>query len=387
MADDLKAGLLREEVLSELELGEALFSSVVRAVPFVRALTQAAGVSEETLSRYLLRTDAPHVEQVVPLVDVLAELPTGLPFRLFALPVRRDAVTGTVDIVVADVSDPHPAEEFAFHLGKPVRVVRASVTAIDDALASLRSRLGDTVERPSVTPPWGTVVDDSVRRGTTFSSLPRSSLGSEIPIPLMRRAFAGTSGGTERPPQLVDNVTPSLSPILSMMPTDEFSLQLRNFEGATGRDRVLEIALAAARLLSPRAALLVVRRGAYVGWACTPEFGEQAALAAISIPLDVPSVFHDAATEGLYFGGLRHDDVHAKLVALMGGEGRVSAADQFAAAPIRVGGKTAAVVLVDGPADRLLETKRLDELSRRAGRSLARVVQELAASRQNSNRK
>src|SRR5690349_22143737 len=36
------------------------------------------------------------------------------------------------------------------------------------------------------------------------SEPPKSGLGSEIPIPLTRRAFGPVAGGTQRPPPLVD---------------------------------------------------------------------------------------------------------------------------------------------------------------------------------------
>ncbi|MBF5066946.1 hypothetical protein G6O45_27430, partial [Salmonella enterica subsp. enterica serovar Istanbul] len=82
----------------------------------------------------LARSEAPYLRQVVPLAELVDRLPPGLCARLLALPVRRDAITGTVDVVVADAGDPHPGSEIAFHLGAPVRLVRASPAAIEKAL-------------------------------------------------------------------------------------------------------------------------------------------------------------------------------------------------------------------------------------------------------------
>jgi hypothetical protein len=56
--------------------------------------------------------------------------------------------------------------------------------------------------RANWTPPWGTPVHNAER--SAKSEPPRSALGSEIPIPLTRRTFAAVSGGTQRPPPLVD---------------------------------------------------------------------------------------------------------------------------------------------------------------------------------------
>ena len=106
-------------------------------------------MTPEVLGRYLARTEAPYLRQVVPLVELVDRLPPGLCARLLAIPVRRDAITGTVDVVVADASDPHPAKEIAFHLGAPVRAgSRRRPTAIEEALRRLRSRSLPPSARP-----------------------------------------------------------------------------------------------------------------------------------------------------------------------------------------------------------------------------------------------
>src|SRR5262249_28867616 len=83
-----------------------------------------------------------------PVSELVERLPRGLCKRLLALPVRHDAITGTIDVVVADTADAHPATEIGFHLGAPVRVVRAPVSAIEDALRRLRMS-----SSPSLPPP------------------------------------------------------------------------------------------------------------------------------------------------------------------------------------------------------------------------------------------
>jgi len=64
----------------------------------------------------------------------MALLPDGICLRLAAVPVRRDPVTGTVDVAVLDARDEHAAQEIGHHLHAPVRIVRASLDAIRDAL-------------------------------------------------------------------------------------------------------------------------------------------------------------------------------------------------------------------------------------------------------------
>lgn len=140
MADELTKALLLEEVAEPRAVAEALFASVMDNVPLVRALVDVRAVRPEILGRYLGRTDAPFLRHVVPVMELVDRLPEGLCARLLAVPVRRDAITGTIDVVVPDPADPHPAREIAFHLGAPVRAVRAPVAAIEEGLRRLTMR-------------------------------------------------------------------------------------------------------------------------------------------------------------------------------------------------------------------------------------------------------
>ena len=619
MTDELTKTLLLEEVASRDAVAGALFASITGDVPLVQALLDTNALSAEMLARYLSRSEAPQLRQVVPLVEVVEKLPPGLCARLLALPVRRDAITGTIDVVVADATDPHPAREIAFHTGAPVRLVRATVAAIEDALHRLRThslpapptradgtapsttfhadahaalharsaesagpisgftpgrplgwgapdaftaaamaaddeRLYDSrprgsvgpssrtfrgntlppadpalripgsrvmlealsaealrpsrvpssqrqahvlpglataaASRPSVTPPWGTEVHAPApvaapppsAANAGKSEPPRSGLGSEIPIPLTRRTFAAVSGGTQRPPPFVDprdplgegyavdaanfrqivevnersrfidattqgtmadvpyangstrpvgestssasasfestdglskgaanaiaNTAPSNAPpprasmnpgagfagvaigagsfipgpppLPAIGPFNAFAAQvalsdiggiLAALRAAGSRDEVLELVLTGARMVAHRVGIFVVKRGGYLGWACTAEFGERTSLQAILIPLESPSIFDEAVRDGIYLGPLRHDETHAALLHVMRGASR-----DVAAVPIRVSGKTAVVILADELGDTMLATRRLEELARAAGEAFARIV-------------
>ena len=542
MPDELTKALLLEEAASEAAIAEALFASVTGAVPLVLALTEARAVSLEVLGRYLARTEAPYLRHVVPLAEVVDRLPPGLCYRLFAVPVRRDAITGTIDVVVADTSDPHPGNEMSFHLGAPVRLVRAPIAAIDEAVRRTRSqslmppasqqapqthrepprlpdddRLYDSRPRagesnyspfkggtmppmappspfkggtlpppaPSLkvdylphdpldrvpsealrpsrlppsqrqahvvptspaaqghapiappstdgagqrrsrdTPPWGTQVH-SARGSAPPSDQPRSALGSEIPIPLTRRTFNAVSGGTQRPPPLRDPSTSGLGegipvdpahfrqivelqergrgpaelPMPSMpqipkeppvasfipgpppmpgggvfaayapqVPAADIGGILAALRAASSRDEVLELVLTGARIVALKIALFVVKRGGYLGWACTPEFAERGSLQAILIPLESASVFDEAVREGLYLGPIRRDEVHASLLHVMRGASR-----DVAVVPVRVSGKTAVVLVADELGDTMIATRRLEELAHAAGEAFARIV-------------
>lgn len=517
MPDELTKALLLEEAASEAAIAEALFASVTGGVPLVQAMIDARAVTPEVLARYLARTETPFLRQVVPLVEVMDQLPAGLCARLLAIPVRRDAITGTIDVVVVDASDPHPGSEIAFHLGAPVRLVRGTAAAIEEALRKPRrapsippgsrppapdrpapddERLYDSRPRAPIpsfkggtlpppdpglrigvgpagsafdamatealrpsrvpqsdrqahvmpapaasqrrtrdTPPWGTPVHNQSSSAAS-SDHPTSGLGSEIPIPLTRRTFTAVSGGTQRPPPLVDPKDSALGegyaidvgdfrqivevqervrgqtervmgspphgvPVNSFIPGPPplpsvgggggggvmgggggtfaaFAPQipfadiggiLSALRAAGSRDEVLELVLTGARMVALKVALFVVKRGGYLGWACTPEFGERGALQAVLIPLESSSVFDDAVRDGLYLGAIRHDDVHAPLLYVMRGASR-----DVAVVPIRVSGKTAVVIVADELGDTMLATRRLEELARAAGDAFMRIV-------------
>lgn len=520
MPDELTKALLFEEVVPEDAMADALFASVTGGVPLVQALTETGAVSPEVLARYLARTEAPYLRQVAPVAALVERLPPGLCARLLALPVRHDAITGTVDVVVADARDSHVAAEFAYHLGAPVRLVRASVPAIEEALRRLRSqslppppripesrppasrapdsrpaafsdvrdddriydsrpragspgsfrggtlpppppslKLGfvahQTLEaltsealRPSrapasdrqahsvpeagssqrskqlrrATPPWGTPVHNAT--SSVGSDPPRSGLGSEIPIPLTRRTFTAVSGGTQRPPPLVDPKDSALGEGYAVDPAHfrqivEVNERMRSVDlshsypaapattvgsvipgpplmpgggafaayapqvpfadiggilaalrAAGSRDEVLELVLTGARIVALRVALFVVKRGGYLGWACTPEFGDRGALQSITIPAGhAGSAFDDAVRDGLYLGPIRNEEVHLALLHVMRGASR-----DVAIVPIRVSGKPAVILVADELGDTMLATRRLEELARAAGDALARIV-------------
>jgi hypothetical protein len=162
-----------------------------------------------------------------------------------------------------------------------------------------------------------------------------------------------------------------LQPEPPQLPFAEIGGILAALRAAASRDEVLELVLTGARLVALKVALFVVKRGGYLGWACTPEFADRGALQAVLIPLESASVFDEAVREGLYLGAMRHDEVHAALLHVMGGASR-----DVAVVPIRVSGRTAVVVLADALGDTMLATRRLEELAHAAGEAFARIVRQ-----------
>lgn len=418
MPDDLTKALLVEETAAPRAIAEALFSSVTGRMPLLQALVESGAVTPQVLARYLARTDEPQLERVVPVQDLVDRLPAGLCARLLAVPVRRDAITGTIDIAVADPADTHPAEEIAFHLQSPVRVVRASVPAIEEGLRRARMQSVAPPRRMSSELPPSRPEPFAPRRRNTPtwgnkppSEAPTPSTSSDIPIPLTRRAFANNDshrGGTQRPPAPFDpdeklgkgySVAPgflepaievrgraasavgALSPAIpAPPPTGGFAAfapnppadvgsVLASLRIATTRDEILDLVLTGARAVALKVALFVVKKGSFQGWSCTPELGDRAELQNVTVSMDTETVFDVAVKEGMYLGPLPNDDAHRRLVGFMRGASR-----DVAITPIRVSGKTAVVVVADSLGDTMIATRRLDEISRAAGEAFARIV-------------
>lgn len=152
-------------------------------------------------------------------------------------------------------------------------------------------------------------------------------------------------------------------------PFGDASSAIGALKAATDRDQVLDILLHGARMVARRVALFVVKRGGFVGWSCSPEFGDRAALQALLVPTTSASILSTAMNEGLYLGAIRHDEVHAPLLRLMQGATR-----DVAATAVRVAGRTALVIVADELGDTMIATRRLEELARAAGEALSRIL-------------
>ncbi|MEO6417940.1 MAG: hypothetical protein ABIP39_00935, partial [Polyangiaceae bacterium] len=119
MAFELGRALLLSDAVTSGALARALFAVATEGIPLPRALIALGAVDAERLEEELARTDVPLVRHVVPVADLFEALPAGLCSRLLALPIRRDALTGTIDVAVVDPRDPHAAREIAHILKAP----------------------------------------------------------------------------------------------------------------------------------------------------------------------------------------------------------------------------------------------------------------------------
>ncbi len=183
---DLGRRLIAAGVVPPEEVEAALFLSCVRGVPFARVLLDRGAVSARGLEEELERVGGLGLRQVVGSADLVARLPRAMCRRFAALPVRVDNVTGTVDVAAADPLDAHIPAEFGFHLGAPIRVLRAPIAAIEEAIRRLE--LDDQTPGPGrsrrVTPPFP--------HGAPQSSVPPPEV-EEAPILLVRRLAGAPS--------------------------------------------------------------------------------------------------------------------------------------------------------------------------------------------------
>ena len=127
----ITAGLVPPE-----EVEAALFLAVHLGIPFARALIDRGAITERALDEELDRRGDVPLRQVVPDYTLADRLPKGMCRRLAAVPTRIDPGSGTIDVAAADPFDPHIPHEFAFHLGGPIRVLRASLSVIEEAVRS-----------------------------------------------------------------------------------------------------------------------------------------------------------------------------------------------------------------------------------------------------------
>ncbi len=140
----LARALLASEAVTPDALAEAILLAASRGTSLTRGLIAAHAIDapslEQFLDKFLEGVPAPVLLRVVPMRDLALRLPPGLCERLQAVPVRRDPLTGTVDVAVVDARDPHAAAEVSHFLQAPVRMVRTSLASMEAALVQVHAQ-------------------------------------------------------------------------------------------------------------------------------------------------------------------------------------------------------------------------------------------------------
>jgi hypothetical protein len=416
--------LLLSGAVGQAEIQAALLRHLAGGTPFIRALLEIGGVSERAIEEELMRSPAPVLDVVVPLPSVVDQLPEGLCRRLLAVPVRRDDRSGLVDVAVVDPYDPHAADEIAFHLKTEVRILRARLSTVDEALARIEQGVysDKVIVRKSEPPPAPRspsgppipLVRKSARAGEGFvggrsvspsdddetievlgvrdiveqmdgDGTVTDDLGQPV-MPLttskVPRAPGLPSFGNEEPkPKKVDTVPPAtsrgpFSPKAPVPPFADIEGVLAAIDKARTRDEVIDNLIAGMSTVARRVGAFAVKKRGFRGLACNSDLGEPKGFREIEIPTDAPTVLGIATSKGSYLGPLPATPPHEALLRFMQGS-----SGEVAAVLVSVAGRPAVVLFADQLGDTMIATRRAEQLGKEASRAFSRILTDAKSDR------
>ena len=364
----------------------ALFEAVNRGVSLTQAVNELYPELVELLERALDRGDFPAIHTVRPLADLVRALPAGMCERLLALPVHRDARTNRVDVASVDVLDGHVASEFAFHLGVPIRVLRAPFAELVVALEGLHA---SGIFLPGLSKIL--TGDRSPSQGQIEAARERVERPSEYPIPLVKKSLAPNPAWTPDSPAL-SFVGPDAfesddalnEPVLSLGRPKPFSTPELEVAGPPWAVEFEDSVAALERAESPeqvvaglceglrpvRVLIFAVRNTSFDVRGGSAALGPSSELRAISVPSGNGSLLDAATRVGFYLGPF------AQLAALTSLEGKWAApagSDCYARA-VNVSERPSLILLMAGFSESTEATRRADVLARSASSALERIV-------------
>ncbi|HYQ41921.1 MAG TPA: hypothetical protein VER11_08135 [Polyangiaceae bacterium] len=363
----------------------ALFDAVKRGVSLTQAVNELYPELVELLERALDRSDFPAIHTVRPLADLVSALPVGMCERLLSLPVHRDVRSDRIDVASVDALDGHVANEFAFHLGVPVRVLRAPFEGVVAALEGLHASGIFLPGLSKILP-----ANRSARPAAAQPSVPPVEHRSEPALPLVRRSLAPNPAWTADSPAFSIVVPPVPAeetlnePVLSLGRPKPFTPP--EFE-IVGPPWTLEFEAAVELLdraetpesvvsglcegLAPvKAVVFAVRSLTFDVRGGSPGLGTPNELRAISVPAGTGTVLDTATQVGFYLGPF------PPILGLASLEGKWAAAvgsDCYARA-VNVSDRPSLVVLMTGFSESTEASRRADVLARAAGTALERIV-------------
>ncbi len=363
-------------LVSRGALGRAIEAHLEGGSNVLASLVLEGELSERLLDGELERSGTPCVSNVFPMRRACERVPPGLLRALYAVPVHEDPRSGLVEVAALDPSDPHVRAELSYHLGAPIRLVRAPLGLLREALRALERRPSSAPVRPverRVTPAYLSLPDIADAAG-----VPVLRHGSDRPIPLVRPRTALTRGadGEEsdnEPIPLLSHPPPAREtgevPYALEAPRGPFpdpSPLLAAIDRAESRDEVLDLLLNGVAMVAARAAIFVVRKGEVRCFRAPEGREDDPAFRELVVPLSAPSVFATSAATGHYLGPVPKTAVHAGLGAIRG---------DVAVVPVRAKGALAAFLYAEAVGDSMIGTKRMIDLARVAGEAFTRLVQ------------
>ena len=378
MALDLARRLVSRGLVQKDEASHALAKHARGEAHFVQTLVSTGALTDTALFAEIEAMDLPVVHRVVPLLKLCDALPREMAAKLLALPIRQDGRTQTIDVASVDPLDGHVAVEMSFHLGAPVRIVGAPLSAVEASLLEIAREgtgTGEFTAAPEPapfplvdrkTPPY---LARPVLADRLSPAVPRLKPQSDIPIPLVRRSA---------PKIQVARVDSEAPPATNRAPFSVRSSRerfadpgpvLAALQKATSRDELLDLMLNGLVMVSGKAAVLAAKKGEYRGVRASESLATNARFRDVSVPTEGPSIFATAALMGHYLGPVPNTQAHATLLALLGPD-----VGEVAVVPVRVEGVLALLTLQADLDDTMLATKRAEEVARAATEALTRIL-------------
>jgi hypothetical protein len=350
------AKLLLRGGVPTLDVESVLGAAVSRRTNLPSALAADRPELLEVLDRELGREEVPSLEIVRSQSDLVAALPDGLCERLGALPVRRDARSGRIDVAVLDPLDPHVARELEYHLDAPVRLLWARFEAFDAALKQSPAGIPHAPSGPPL---------PLVRRSRTGPDAPAPPEvhDDDEPVLSLTRSKPRNTAPIPLPPAPPEPLAPSPD-----VPSLESSLE--ELGRAHNPD---EVVTALVLGLRPAPTLVLAVRGqAYEGRAGSAPLDAQG-VRRIRLAAGVPSVAETAIRQGYYLGTLPLTATHGAIREVLGNE----ADGEVYVTNVSVSSRPSLVVLIAltrALGGSVEATRRADELCRAAGRALESIV-------------
>jgi hypothetical protein len=380
--------------LSDIEA--ALLLVVERGLTLSEALAQQDPGLLTRVDQELSRSELPSVLTVRASPELYARLPDGMCRRLLAVPVHVDPRTGRVDVAAVEPLDPHIAQEFAYQLDQPVRILHASREAVSGALDKLQHRakvsvlpagrapeaLGSDAPIPLVK------VDGSARSDAPIPLVRRSMVpvrpGRSVPPAALPADEGVTASWRSRPPPVdlvvgaraeaaraeAARVAPAVAEQVRRSSLPPLPTVRERLEQAASPEAVLELLRDA---LAPAPSIVfAIKSASFEGRVASEAVERRVPPKQLSLLSHQPSVLETAVKSGFYLGPIPNTPNHRELRDALPPD----AANEVYVTVITVSDRPSLVWLIAGFEQSLDLTRRADEIALATGRALARILRE-----------
>lgn len=386
---------LIESGLPLADIEAALLLVMERGLPLSEALAQQDPGLLTRVDQELNRSELPSVLTVRALPELYARLPDGMCRRLLAVPVHVDPRTGRVDVAAVEPLDPHIAQEFAYQLDQPVRVLHASREAVSGALDKLQQRAkvsvlpaGRAAEALGSDAPIPLVKLDGGARSDAPIPLVRRSMvpvrpGPSVP-PIALPADEGVAASWRSRPPPVDlvgaraeaaraeaaRVEPARAEHVRRSSLPPLPTVRERLEQASSPEAVLELLRDA---LAPAPSIVfAIKSASFDGRVAAEAVERRVPAKQLSLLSHQPSVLETAVKSGFYLGPIPNTPNHRELRDALPPD----AASEVYVTVITVSDRPSLVWLIAGFEQSLDLTRRADEIALAAGRALARILRD-----------